>query len=103
MLDRGGHFSLQQVGDARKKFNSNNRLQGTPEENAAAVAGSLAFFGTYTVEDNVITFHIERSSYPNWDGIVQKRPFTLTGDELKWEVRGNTSGGSGEVVFKRAN
>lgn len=65
--------------------------------------GRWRFSAPSTVENHVIIFHIERSSYPNLDGAVQKRPFTLTGDELKWEVRGNTSGGSGEIVFKRAN
>src|SRR5258705_13110432 len=31
------------------KFASNNRTSGTPEENKAAVAGNIAYFGTYTV------------------------------------------------------
>src|SRR6266849_4051610 len=29
------------------KFASNNRTTGTPEENKAAVAGSIGYFGTY--------------------------------------------------------
>jgi hypothetical protein len=33
-----------------------------------------------------ITFHIQTSTYPNWDGMDQKRPFTLSGDELKYTV-----------------
>jgi hypothetical protein len=35
-----------------------------------------------------ITFHIEISPLPNWDGIGQKRPFAPKGDELKWTTAG---------------
>jgi Lipocalin-like domain len=67
---------------------SNNRLQGTPEENKAIVQGSISHFGTYAVNeaDKTITFHIQISTFPNWDGMDQKRPFTLSGDELKYTV-----------------
>jgi hypothetical protein len=49
-----------------------------------------------------ITFHIEISPLPNWDGIGQKRPFAPKGDELKWTTAGTSSGGTAKVVFKRA-
>jgi Lipocalin-like domain len=51
--------------------------------------------------DKTITFHIETSTFPNWNGTEQKRPFTVTGDELKWTTAAS-SGGSAEVVLKRA-
>src|SRR6266852_3140401 len=37
MLDANGHFALLVLGEARPKFASNNRLEGTPEENTAAM------------------------------------------------------------------
>ncbi len=104
MFDDAGHFSLQQMGDARLKFASNDRNQGTPEENKGAVQGALAFFGTYTVDPAgpILVLHIDRSTFPNWDGVEQKRPFTIANDEMTWIVPSNTSGlASGQIIFRR--
>jgi hypothetical protein len=58
---------------------SNNRAQGTADENGAIVAGTLGHFGTYTVDDagKTLMFHIQSSSFSNWEGTVQKRQVTL--------------------------
>ncbi len=85
------------------KFASNNRTKGTPEENQAIVAGSLGHFGKYTVDekDKAFTFHIEASTYPNWDGTAQKRPFTISGDELRYGTAAASGGGRADLVWKR--
>ncbi len=87
------------------KFASGARATGTADENKAAVNGSIALFGTYTINetDRSLIYHIERSSFPNWSGTEQKRPFTLAGDELKYIVPAASAGdGRAEVVLKRA-
>jgi hypothetical protein len=87
------------------KFASNSRSSGTPEENKAAMQGSVATFGTYTINEpeHILILNIEYSSFPNWTGTEQKRPFTLAGDELKYIVPTASAGdGRGEVVLKRA-
>jgi lipocalin-like protein len=87
------------------KFASNSRSSGTVEENKAAVQGSIATFGRYTINeaDHSLTLSIEYSSYPNWTGTEQKRPFTLAGDDLKYVVPSSSAGnGRGEVVLRRA-
>jgi hypothetical protein len=68
------------------KFASNNRTTGTPEENKAAVAGSIAYFGTYDVNaaEKVLTTHVEGSTFPNWLGTDQKRTLEVSGDEMKF-------------------
>jgi hypothetical protein len=87
------------------KFASNNRQAGTPEENKAVVQGSIAYFGRYSVSNRAKTFtvHIEGTTFPNWIGTDQKRPFTISGGELKWTTP-ITSLGSGTAldVWKRA-
>ena len=85
------------------KFASDNRLKGTAEEYQAVVAGSLAHFGKYTVDekDKTFTFHVEASTYPNWVGTTQKRPYTVSSDELKFGTAAATGGGRAELVFKR--
>lgn len=102
-FDSSGHYILLTARRGQGKFASNNRNEGTPEENKAVVQGSIAHFGTYTVNeaDKTITFHIEASTFPNWNGTEQRRPFTVTKDELKWTTPAS-SGGSAEVLLKRA-
>jgi hypothetical protein len=102
-FDGSGHASLQVVGDDRRKFASNNRREGTAEENKAAALGGIAWFGTYSVNeaDGTVTFRIEGSTFPNWDGTEQKRSVTLTGDEMKWINLTGSGGGRVEIVWKR--
>jgi len=85
------------------KFASNNRNTGSPDENKAIVQNSLAFFGTYTVsDDGTLTLHIERCTFPNFNGTDQKRLITsLTADELKWHTPAASVGGTAELVWKR--
>ena len=105
IFDGNGRYALVNARSDQPKFASNSRLESTPEENKAVVQGSIAHFGRYTVSesDKTITFHIQTSTFPNWNGTEQKRPFTLAGDELKWTTPAASGGGSAEVVLKRAN
>ena len=87
------------------KFASNSRTAGTVDENKAVVQGSIATFGRYSINEaeRILTLNIEYSTYPNWTGIEQKRPFTITGDELKYVVAAASAGdGRGEVTLRRA-
>ena len=62
----------------RVKYAANDRLKGTAAEHKAAAEGAITHFGTWSVDEGAktITFRIESSSYPNWDGTVQKRSIT---------------------------
>ena len=104
IFDESGRYAVVNARSDLPKFESNSRMDGSPEEYKAIAQGSIAHFGTYTVNesDRTITFHIQTSTFPNWNGNVQKRPFTLKGDELKWTTPAASGGGSGEVVLKRA-
>jgi hypothetical protein len=104
IVDATGRYVLAVARAGLPKVASNNRTMATPEENKAIVGGSITHFGTLSVnaEDKTITFKIETSTFPNWDGIEQKRPFTITGDELQYTVPAQSGGGTGTVVWKRA-
>jgi hypothetical protein len=105
MFDRGGHFMLMIARPGLPKFAANKRDAGTPEENKAVLEGSLAFIGTYTVSeaDQILTLHVEASTFPNWVETDQKRSFTLVGDEMKWINRTPAIGAEVvEVVWRRA-
>ena len=98
-----GRYSINVARASLPKFASENRAKGTALENQAVIAGSIAHFGKYTVDekDKAFTFHIETSTYPNWDGTAQKRPFSVSGDELKYGVAAGSAGGRVELVWKR--
>ncbi len=104
-LDAGGRFSVSIVRAGVPKFASNNRTTGTDTENAAAVHGGLNYFGTYSVDesDKSITVKIEASSYPNFEGVSQKRTLAVDGDEMT-VTNAAPSGGGGVArqIWKRA-
>jgi hypothetical protein len=105
ILDAGGRYAQIVVRPGRPKFASNNRLQGTPEENKAALEGATGLFGTWSVNeaDKTVVLRIEGSVYPNLEGTDGKRSIvSLTADELKWDNPAPGSGGRSETVWRRA-
>ena len=103
VLTPEGRYSIIVMRASLPKFASNTRVKGTPEENKAVVEGSIAHFGRYTIDekDKSITFHVESSTFPNWDGVPQKRPFTVKGDQLSYKVPSASAGGSAVATWKR--
>jgi len=80
------------------------RNKGTDAENKLLVDGSISHFGKYTIDDagKSITFHVEQSSFPNWDGKPQKRALKVSGDTLTYTVTTPSDGGKpADVVWKR--
>ena len=105
MFDPNGRFSLVITRTGLPARVSRNRQRGTAEETRAIVQGSIAYFGTYTVNEDDRTFivHVEGSTFPNWVGTDRKRIFSVSGDELKY-TNSDRSGGAGTalVIWKRA-
>jgi hypothetical protein len=102
-----GHFAQVHVAGDLPKIASNNRLAGTPEDNKAIVHGSLALFGTYTVDEEkkTLTFKIEGSTFPNLAGVAQTRTIDVLSDD---EFRNTNPAASRDVpaiaanIYKRA-
>ena len=103
-VDAHGRYVLVIARADLPKVASHNRTRATPEENKAIVQGSIAHFGTVSVNaaDQTLTFKVETSLFPKWDGTEQKRPFTVTDDELRYTVPSTSGGGTATVVWKRA-
>src|SRR5712675_1000194 len=81
-----GHFSQVHVSGGLPRIASNNRLAGTDADNKAIVQGTLALFGTYTVDEQkkTLTFNIQASTYPNLEGAKQTRTIdALSADEFR--------------------
>jgi Lipocalin-like domain len=90
-------FSFQMIAGDRAKTNDPR----TP------VGPLVAYFGTYSVNDadKVLTYHIERASWPNFEGQDQKRIVTIKGDEMSYKSQAPISSPQGPFVpnleFKR--
>jgi hypothetical protein len=101
----GARFATQVMSANLPKFASNNRMVGTPQEFEAISRGVVAYFGAYEVNEtgHVLTLHIERSSFPNWEGIDQQRKFEFVGDELRYTAANSTANPaeSAQLVWKK--
>lgn len=100
ILTSTGTFSLVITKPDIAKFASNNRTTGTEQENKAAVGGSIAYFGSYTVDEatKTVNLHLDGSTFPNWVGNDQKRIAEVSGDQLRWK-NPTTSLGSGAATL----
>jgi hypothetical protein len=100
-----GYFSWQVFRSDRPHLASNNRFRATPDELNANNQGTLAYFGTYSVDeaDKIVTFRTQASTFPNSEGEVIRRVVTkVTADELIYTNPANTSGERVEAVWRRA-
>jgi hypothetical protein len=102
MIDNHDHFSAHEMRSDLPRFGSNSR-QGTEAESKAIMLGSIAYFGTYTIDEaaKTLTVHIDACSFPNWNGTDQKKSFTVSKDELTWSDTG-LGGGAVYTIWKRA-
>ena len=104
VFDATGRFSIIFIAAGLPKFASNNRSQGTVDENKAIVGGSIAQFGTYVVNeaDKSFTFRVERSTFPNREGKEQLLAFTVSAEDLMFTDPHSSAGGATTVTWKRA-
>ena len=103
VLDDRGNTVIVLMRSGRPKFAANNRDLGTPEEFKAAVQGTHAYFGTYSVieAEKTLVFHVEGNTFPNQEGIDTTRFITINGDEFRWTTPNPSVGGTSEAVWRR--
>ena len=101
MFDANGQFANIVLRSDLPPFRANNRASGTADENAAVVKGSIAYFGTYTLDGDTLRMHIEGSTFPNWENTDQTRVVHLSGEQFTWENASASAGGNAKLVFRR--
>jgi hypothetical protein len=104
ILTSDGHFSWQVFRSDRPRFLSNDRLNATMNEYKAAIDGSLAYFGTYSVDESnkSVRFKIEASTFPNSEGEELTRIITAVSiDELSYANPATTLGAEVDAVWRR--
>ena len=102
IFNTDGQFSDILLRSDLPKFHENNRASGTVDENAAVVKGSIAYFGTYTLNGDTLKMHIEASTFPNWSNTDQTRLVHLSGNQFTWENAAASGGGGGvKLLFEK--
>ena len=99
-----GRFAVITTRSELPLYAANNRMQGTDAEYRAIGQGANASYGRYSIDEagGTITFHVEVSKFPNWEGQDQIRSFTLEGDEWRYVNPSPTIGdGKVHVVWRR--
>ena len=101
-----GHFSLFQSRAEIPKIAANDRAKATPEEAQTIIANSIAYYGTYTIDEasKTMTVNVTASTYANVAAIPnQKRMITLlTPDDLKFDNPRTPNGMTLRTAWKRA-
>src|ERR1700730_9688015 len=84
VFDANGRFFLMVASADNSQIAFNGRSMANSREDGLTVK-SIAYYGTYTVDEevNVISLHLDASTFPNQIGTDQKQTVTsLTADEL---------------------
>jgi hypothetical protein len=105
MFDSSGRFSAILMRNDLPKYTSNSRTQATPTEYKGTVDGSIAYFGTYSINGTDLDLHVEGRTFANWTGTVQKRTnVSVVGDELRYNVPAPSDGRptAAPTIWKRA-
>jgi hypothetical protein len=100
MVDNQGRYSMQIFRPNRPKFASGIKAQGAPDEYRDAVVGSSTHTGRVVVDTihHKLVFHIETSSFPNWEGTEQIRDYVVADGTLTYSVPANASG-NGTIAY----
>jgi hypothetical protein len=104
VFEANGRFFIMVASADNSKIASKDPSMTTSEEDGL-IAESIAYYGTYTVNEevNVISLHLDASTFPNQVGTDQKRTITsFTANELKYSSPAAISGVQVHQVWKRA-
>ena len=103
--DANGHFSLIIMRSDLPKLASGDPAKVSPEEAQAISVGSIAYYGTYTVDEanKTVSLKVEGTTLANQLGIEQKRQVTSIGpEELRYQNPTAVGGGQIALIWKRA-
>lgn len=82
-----GHMYCVMSRTGRAPFVSGGQWNASEAERASAYDGFLSYTGTYSIEDGIVSHHVELAIYPNWIGSVQKRACELREGDLHLTAR----------------
>jgi lipocalin-like protein len=102
MFDANGRFTQMLMRSDLPMLES--RTSGTPEQHKAVAHGTIAMYGTYTVDEptKTIIVNFEGSSFAKFNGASGKRMVTsITADEMRTMNPATSTGSKAESVWRR--
>lgn len=101
-----GRFHFITTRTDAPKLASSDPSRPTAEEAMSIASGSIAYTGTYTLDEATKTIHakIETSTFPNLVGAPNQRRIitAISADEMKFTNPRTPAGVTLEIVWKRA-
>jgi hypothetical protein len=101
-----GRFHFITTRTDAPRYASNDPVRPTADEAMAIASGSIAYTGTYTVDEDTKTIHVnvETSTFPNIVGAPNQRRIvtSISADEMKFTNPRTPAGVTLEIVWKRA-
>jgi hypothetical protein len=98
------HFITTRTGVP--KYASNDASRPSPEEAMTVASGSIAYTGTYTIDESskTLTLSIETSTFPNLVGAANQRRIitSISSDQMKFTNPRTPAGVTLEFEWKRA-
>jgi hypothetical protein len=105
IFSRDGHFSLFQSQAELPRLAANDRARATPEEALTVVRDSIAYYGTYAVDEagKSLSVRLDGSTYANLLGGLEQRRIinSLTATELKFSNPKTPNGMTLHTVWRR--
>jgi hypothetical protein len=106
IFDAAGNYAMEiYSNNTRPAFVANDKGKGTNEEYRAAIQGSNAHYGKYSIEEatHTLIYNIISATYPNWENTRRKSHFEFDGKTLRYVVPTPTTGDAvrGEVVWEK--
>ena len=104
VFDANGRFVVIYARSDLPKLAAQDPMKSTPAEDKAIMEGSIAYFGTYTVDEvaKTISMRVETSTFPNQVGMEQKRTVTVSANELRLTNTTTLTGNTINYVLKRS-
>ena len=103
IYDANGHYAFMIVRSDLPKVA--DRAKTTPEQGQAIVVGSIAYYGTYTVDEasKTVTLHVEGSTFAAFNGTDQKRIVkSISADEMTTLNPATSDGVPADTIYRRA-
>jgi hypothetical protein len=105
MFSPNGRYSLIIMQPDLPKLASNDAMKPTADEAEAIVRGSIAYFGTYEVDEasKTLSMQIDGTTLANQLGLPQQRNIdSISPEEMRYSNATAVGGGKIEVVWRRA-
>lgn len=105
IFTRDGHYSLFQSRAELPRLAASDRARATPEEAMTVMRDSIAYYGTYAVDEAArsLSVTISASTYANLLGPAQRRIITvLTPNALEFSNPRTPNGLTLHTVWRRA-